>query len=166
MSFSPLLDGRFNPFAAREEEWIVVSYKRLHPQMGFRELAYSMIDEDIAYLSPSTVYSILKRNNLITEWKRLSWESTRPERAGEPDEKWQADIMYLKIRGRFFYLIIFIDEYSRYIVHHALLTSMDADSVSLEAQDVIDILRKDSLSEPIIQNDNGHHSLQWNSSSC
>ena len=38
--------------------------------------------------------------------------------------------MYIKIRGRFFYLIIFIYEYSRYIVHHNLLTAMDADSVS------------------------------------
>ena len=51
--------------------------------------------------------------------------------------------MCLKIRGRFFYLVIFIDEYSRYIVHHSLLTSMDADSVSLEAQISVEKLRKD-----------------------
>ena len=155
MDFSPFLDGRFNSFAARGLEWIVVGYKHRHPEMSFRELAYAMIDEDIAYLSPSTVYSILKRNNLIVQWKRPSWESTRPEHARHPDEKWQTDIMYIKITGRFFYLLIFIDEYSRYIVHHALLTSMDADSVSLEAQNAIDILRKDSLAEPIIQSDNG-----------
>ena len=63
--------------------------------------------------------------------------------------------MYVKIRGRFFYLIIFIDEYSRYIVHHNLLAAMDADSVSLEAQAAIDKLRKDSIAEPVIQSDNG-----------
>ena len=50
---------------------------------------------------------------------------------------------------------MFIDEYSRYIVHHALLTTMDADSVSLEAQAAIEILRKDSTEEPEIQSDNG-----------
>ena len=72
-----------------------------------------------------------------------------------PHEKWQTDIMYVKIRGRFFYLIIFIDEYSRYIVHHNLLTSMDADSVSLEAQAAIEKLRKDSIAEPVVQSDNG-----------
>ena len=38
--------------------------------------------------------------------------------------------MYIKIRDRFFYLIVFIDEYSRCIVHYSLLTAMDADSVS------------------------------------
>ncbi len=53
--------------------------------------------------------------------------------------------MYVKIKSRFFYLIIFIDEYSRYIVHHALMTSMDSNSVSLEAQIAIENLRKDSL---------------------
>ncbi len=63
--------------------------------------------------------------------------------------------MYIKILGRFFYPSIFIDEYSRYIVHHALLTTMDADSVSLEAQTAIEKLRKDSIFEPVIQSDNG-----------
>ena len=63
--------------------------------------------------------------------------------------------MYIKITGRFFYLIIFIDEYSRYIVHHSLLISMDAGSVSMEALSAIENLRKDSIAEPIIQSDNG-----------
>ena len=44
--------------------------------------------------------------------------------------------------------MIFIDKYSRYIVHHNLLTTMDADSVSLEAQAAIGELRKDSIAEP------------------
>ncbi len=63
--------------------------------------------------------------------------------------------MYIKIAGRFFYLIIFIDEYSRYIVYHSLLITMSADSVSLEALGAIEKLRKDSIAEPIIQSDNG-----------
>ena len=156
ISFSPILDGRFNPMAIRnDDEWIVIGFKNEHPAMSFREIAYTLIDEDIAYLSPSAVYRILKRHNLITPWKHPVWESTRPEHAKSPDEKWQTDIMYVKIRGRFFYLIIFIDEYSRYIVHHNLLATMDADSVSLEAQAAIDKLRKDSIAEPVIQSDNG-----------
>ena len=51
--------------------------------------------------------------------------------------------------------IVFIDEYSRDMVHQALMTSVDADSVSLEAQAAIEKLRKDSLAEPVIQSDNG-----------
>ena len=134
--------------------------------MSFREITYTPIDEDLTYLSPSTVYSILKRHDLITPWHRSVWESTKTEPAKFPDEKWQTDIMYIKIGERFFYLIIFIDEYSRYIVHHNLLTTLDADSVSLEAQTAIDKLRKDSIAEPLKQGIMDHHSSPWNSGSC
>ena len=155
LSISPLLDRRFNPFAAGDEEWIVIRFKHRNPAMSHREIVYTLMDEDLAYFSPSTVYNILKRHNLITPWNRKTWASTRPEHAKQPDEKWQTDIMCIKIVGRFVYLIIFIDEYSGYIVHYALLTSMDTDSVSTEAQTAIEKLRKDSLPEPVIQSDNG-----------
>ena len=156
LSFSPILDRRFNTMTIRnDEELIVMGFKRGHPMMSFREIAYTLIDKDIAYLSQSTVYRILKKHDLIKPWKHPVWESTRPEHAKFPDEKWQTDIMYVKIRKRFFYLVIFIDEYSRNVVHHNLLTSMDGDSVSMEAQAGIEKLRKDSIAEPIIQSDNG-----------
>ena len=167
MDFPPIMDGRFNAMAIRDDdEWIVIGFKRQHQGMSFREIACNLIDEDIAYLSPSAVYRILKKHNLITPWKHPAWESTRPEHAKSPDARWQTDIMYVKIQGRFFYLIIFIDEYSRYIVHHNLLTSMDADSVSLEAQAAIEKIRKDSVAEPLIHGITDHHSLQWNSGLC
>jgi hypothetical protein len=58
MDFSPLLDKRFNPFVVRdEEEWMVVSFKKRNPMISFKELAYTLIDEDLAYLSPSSVYT-------------------------------------------------------------------------------------------------------------
>ena len=78
--------------------------------MYFREIAYTPIDEAIAYLSPSTVYRILRKHNLIMPLKHPVWESTRPDHAKFSDEKWQTDIMYVKIRDRFFYLIIFINK--------------------------------------------------------
>jgi len=82
--------------------------------MNFRLLANSMIDRDIAYLSPSEVYKILKKYDLITPWKRQLWEQSRPERSKYPDERWQVNIIfiYLKVKERFFYLVIFIDKYS------------------------------------------------------
>jgi hypothetical protein len=71
LDFSPLLDGRFNPMAIRDDdEWIVIGFKRRNPRMSFREIAYTLIDEDLAYLSPSAVYRILKKHDLITPWNR------------------------------------------------------------------------------------------------
>ena len=86
MDFSPILDGRFNPLAVRDDdEWIVIGFRNEHPAMSFREIACTLMDEDIAYLFPSAVYRILKRHNLITPWKHPVWESTRPEHAKSPD---------------------------------------------------------------------------------
>ena len=81
--------------------------------MNFRELAYAMIDEDYAYLSPSSVYRILKKHDLVTGWKRIQWTPSKPQRASSPDERGQTDLMHVKIKSKFFYLIIFIDEFSR-----------------------------------------------------
>ena len=145
LDLPPIIDKRFNPFEVNDEELRVLKYRYDHPKMSFRLLAYSMMDHDVAYLSHSEVYKILKEYDLITPWERQTWPSSRPDRAKHPDERWQVDIMYVKIRQRFFYLIIFIEEYSRYITHHALMTSMDSNSVSLEAQKAVEYLRRDSL---------------------
>ncbi len=80
-----------------------------------------MIGEDYAYLSPSSVYRILKKSDLITAWKRVQWAPSKQQRAIRQDERWQTDLMYVKVKNRFFYLIILIDEFSRYITHHTLL---------------------------------------------
>ena len=57
LNHEPILDGRFNAFSITFEEWIVVGYKRKYPRMNHREIAYSMIDEDVAYLFPEFVHS-------------------------------------------------------------------------------------------------------------
>ena len=151
-----ILETRFNAFVVRDDdEWIVVGYKRRNPRMSFREIAYTLMDEDLAYLSPSSVYAILKKHDMVTSWKTRLWASKKADKPEKPDELWQTDIMYVKITGRFYYLLIFIDAYSRYIVHHKLLVSMDGDSIATEAQIAIEILRKDSLADPDIQSDNG-----------
>ena len=41
--------------ALSEEEQAVIAYARRHPELRHRELAWRMVDEDVAYLSPSTV---------------------------------------------------------------------------------------------------------------
>ena len=65
MDFSPILVGRFNPLVIRnDDEWIVMGFKNEHPAMSFREIAYKIMDQDLAYPSPSAVYRILRRHNL------------------------------------------------------------------------------------------------------
>ena len=62
----------------------------------------------------------------------------------------QADV---RVGARNYYLLSFMDVYSRYIVHHELLTCMDGQSVSVEAAAAIATLDADG--RPDIQSDHG-----------
>ncbi len=46
--------------ATEEEKQAVRSYALKHPGIRHRELAWRMVDEEVAFVSPSTVYRILK----------------------------------------------------------------------------------------------------------
>ena len=46
--------------ALPEERSAVLAYARAHAEIRHRELAWRMIDEDVAFLSQSTVYRILR----------------------------------------------------------------------------------------------------------
>ena len=47
---------------------------------------------------------------------------TKSKRLRIADEIWATDLMYLKVGDVQYYLVTFIDEYSRYLVHWELLT--------------------------------------------
>lgn len=146
--------------ALHEEKRAVREYALKHPEVRHRELAWKMIDDDAAYLSASSVYRILREEKLIRPWsKRTKRYREEHEKASDPDEIWGTDIMYLQVAGQTYYFTAFIDEYSRYIVHHELMTSMDADSVSLAAQRALETLPRNVHGEwtarPRIRSDNG-----------
>ncbi len=64
-------------------------------------------------------------------------------------------LMQIVIGGGVYYLVCFMDEYSRYIVHHQVLLGMDGKTVSLAGQAAIDRLPKGAdgkpLDKPVIQ---------------
>ena len=146
--------------ALPEEKQAVVQYALQHPGVRHRELAWRMIDDDAAYLSASTVYRILREQKLIRSWSRRKKRyRDEEEKASRPDEIWATDIMYLKVAEQTYFFIAFIDEYSRYIVHHELLTGIDGVSLSVAAQRALETLPRDGQDElnvkPKIRSDNG-----------
>jgi transposase InsO family protein len=148
--------------ATGEEKRAVRAYALKHPGIRHRELAWRMVDEEVVCLSPSTVYRILKGENLVCPWRRRT-KRTREEdeKAQRPDEIWATDLMYVQISGRTYYLATFLDEYSRLIVHHALCASMDGITVSVEAQAAIEKFLQEKGGElppggmPRLRSDNG-----------
>jgi transposase InsO family protein len=146
--------------ATAAEKRAVKEYALKHPGLRHRELAWRMVDEDVACVSPSTVYRILREAQLVCPWRRRA-KRTREEgeRASRPNAIWGTDLMYVRVGSRMQYLVTFLDEYSRYLVHHELLMSMDGDSVSLAAQAALETLPKGADSrpreKPEIRTDNG-----------
>ncbi len=121
-----------SPLAVLPEEIeVVVTYAKARPRDGYRRLAWMMVDEDVVYLAPSTVYRILDRYDLLYRWKRPEpGEGRRVPDASYPDEVWHIDLMYLWVKGRWYFLVSILDSYSRYIVHWELALSMRAQEIA------------------------------------
>ncbi len=146
--------------ALPEEKEAVIDYSLKHPESRHRELSWRMIDADVAYLSASTVYRILRESDLMCRrrgrQKRYREEFEKAQRA---DEIWGTDLMHIKLGTSTYDFVAFIDEYSRSIVHWELLDRMDGESVSIAAQAALETLPRDEQGElettPEIRSDNG-----------
>lgn len=121
-----------------QEREAICAFALNYPKIGYRKLTWMMIDQNVACVGESTVYRVLSEADLLSRWKR----SERSERSkGEyafrptaPNEQWHSDVMYVWVGARYYFLLSFIDAYSRYLVHHKLLTRLDGQAVALELQ--------------------------------
>jgi putative transposase len=139
------------------EREAVISFARSHPGLRHRSLAWKMIDEDVVCVAPSTVYRILSEAGLIDPWSRpvVRHRGQLPARPMKANELWQTDLRYVRVNRKNYYLLAFLDVFSRYVVHHELLESMDAFSVSNAAQAALDKLPEADRSSVRMQSDNG-----------
>ena len=137
------------------ERRAILDYAMKHPEVRHRELAWKMLDDGACAVSSSTVYRVLREANLVCRWKPRERRkgSGQPSAPTRPDQLWQTDIRYTKVGARNYYLLSFLDAYSRYVMHHELLTSMDGLSVSIAAAAAIETL-PDGV-RPVIQSDHG-----------
>jgi putative transposase len=121
----------------KEKEAIIEYARRNEDKEGYRRLCYNMIDEDIAYVSPSTVYRILKGENLLNGYinRKESKKGEGYRQPEKPHEEWHTDITYVNVLGSFMFLVAVIDGYSRFVVKHELRKSM-------KDKDVCHVLQK------------------------
>lgn len=146
--------------ALPEEKAAVLEYARKHPELRHRELAWRMVDEDVVYLSSSTVYRILKTANLVCPWRRRAKRKREEEeKATRPNERWATDVMQIMVGEGTYFVVSFMDEYSRYLVHFEIAAGMDGITVGTAAQAAIDTLPKGEDGKPVekpeIRSDNG-----------
>jgi putative transposase len=143
-----------------EAKQAVLDDARRPPELRHRELAWRMVDEDVASLSPSTVYRLRKEANLVCPWRRRKQRRRSADaKATPPNQRWVTDLMQLQVGDGVYYFISFMDEYARYRVHHAVLTGMDGISVSRAALAAVETLPKGAdrlpVEKPAIRSDHG-----------
>ena len=128
------------------------------PELSSRELAWHITDNYKYYISESSVYRILKANGLITipAFRIMSAADSFYDKTTAINQMWQTDFTYFKILGwGWYYLSTILDDFSRYIIHWELCSTMKADDVM---QTVERAMQKTGLSEknpPKLLSDNG-----------
>jgi len=110
----------------------VIGYRQLHKDVGYRKLTWMMIDENVACLAESAVYQILSDHGMLYGWAAPDSEGTKKEYQHKPKfphHHWHTDIAYIKIAGIFYFLIMLLDGYSRFLLGWELMTDMLGTSV-------------------------------------
>jgi transposase InsO family protein len=116
-----------------EEQEAVTAFKKENMCTGYVRLTWMMIDRNIAFLSPSSVYRILVNAALNNKWTKPAGE---PKKIGfdQPEklhEHWHTDISYVNFRGTFVYLISVLDGFSRAILGWDIRTRMESFDVQI-----------------------------------
>ena len=118
-----------------EERTAVVKYVLTHKDFlyGYRYLAWQMIDENVAFVRPASVYNIMKEYDLVHKWAKNEGEAKKKgfDQPEAPHEQWHTDISYIKVLGVFYYFISIMDGYSRKILDWALCENMEGINIEL-----------------------------------
>lgn len=135
-----------------------------HPAMGYKRLAWLMVDQDVAYFRPYQVYGILDDKNLLHRQPKTTLEGLkRPADPDHADQVWHIDLMYLYVRPRWYYLVDILDGYSRYLVNWSLNLTMTTDTVTMTVQAALEKLSGRRQGEPKVVHDHGSQFLsrEW-----
>ena len=118
-----------------EERKAVVKYVLSHKNFlyGYRYLAWQMIDENVAFVRPASVYNIMKEYDLVHKWAKNEGEAKKKgfDQPEAPNEQWHTDISYIKVLGVFYYFISIMDGYSRKILDWTLCENMEGINIEL-----------------------------------
>lgn len=139
----------------------IVDLALAESELSPRKLAVRFTDTAKYFVSESTVYRVLKEQDLITSpaYVVLAAVDEFKDKTTAPNQLWQTDFTYLKVIGwGWFYLSTILDDYSRYIIAWKLCTTMKAADVT----DTLDLALQASgcdqatvLHKPRLLSDNG-----------
>lgn len=152
----PVTRKSANPRKALDVEvQAIVDYRKLHMDVGYRKLTWMMVDENICFLSESSVYQILSDRDLLSPWLNNQLDPAGKEYKNKPKyphHHWHTDIAYIKIGNIFYFLIMLLDGYSRFLLDWELMPDMLGSSVEMFVQKGKE---KYPWAHPMLIHDNG-----------
>ncbi len=117
------------------EKRAILDFEWLYPLEGYRRLTFMMLDADVAAVSPSSVYRVLKQAGRIGQFNGSpSLKGTGFQQPLKAHDHWHIDISYINISGTFYYLASLLDGMSRSIVHFEIHESMTEPQIELLLQ--------------------------------
>jgi putative transposase len=116
-----------------EETKAIIEYAKSRETGGYRRMCYEMLDANIAAVSPSSVFRILQKNDLMNRFPRPNptKKGTGFDQPTKANEHWHIDIAHLNICGTFYYLCSILDGYSRKIMSYAIGETMTEAEIEL-----------------------------------
>ena len=156
----PLPQAVWNRIANEHRE-AIIELALDKPELSPRELAVRYTDHHAYFISESSVYRLLKEQDLITSpaYILMQASDTFQHPSTRVNELWQTDFTYFKIIGwGWYYLSTVLDDYSRFIVAWRLCTRMSATDVSNTLDDALEFTGLDRVKvnhKPRLLSDNG-----------
>ncbi len=138
-----------------EEESAILDFRKNHLGVSYKAFTHMLNDAHIAYASESTIYQLLKRHDCLKPNKSVSNANTSKEYKQKPSHvhhHWHVDIAYIKISGVFYFLVMMLDGYSRFILDWELMSDMLGSSVE---DFVARVKEKYPYATPTLITDNG-----------
>lgn len=150
----------WNKLMEPEYEQVIKVIKK-HPELRARDIAIKITDEEEFSISESSVYRILKEEDLIQprvvdlpaakEWK---------VKTTKPDQIWQCDATHYFVVGWGYYKqITALDDYSRNVIHWELMPDETTQSISWVLEKAVEEARKQGHLKdgkvPMLLTDNG-----------
>jgi len=135
------------------ERQAILDFHDQHPLEGDRRLAFMMLDQDVAAVSPSSVYRVLRAAGRLDRWNLKP--SRKGQGFGQPEaahQHWHTDVAYVNVGGTFYYLISVLDGYSRFLLHWELRQSMTEKDVEIVLQRTLELFPE---ARPRLISDNG-----------
>jgi len=115
-----------NYYLTPEEIAAIVEYCGANTLKGYRVLCWEMVDGNVAFVSPGSVYNVIKRYNLGKKWAGLEEEMKKGfEQPQAVHEQWHIDFSYIRIGGAFYYFLGILDGYSRRLLTWRLCRDME-----------------------------------------